>query len=232
MPDPVEVQKMFGRIAGRYDLANRSLAGGTDVYWRWRQVRSVAARRPRRVLDLATGSGDVALALARRLPAPTEIVGGDFCQPMLDEAERKKAGDPRTRKIRFEFADALALKYADGEFDAATLSFGLRNFGDRARGLQEIRRVLKPGSGSLHLLEFSQPYAFFSPIYYFYLRRILPPIAGWLTGDKQAYGYLADTIGRFPTAESITQELHAAGFREVRATRMTLGIVALHEAVA
>jgi demethylmenaquinone methyltransferase/2-methoxy-6-polyprenyl-1,4-benzoquinol methylase len=232
MPDPVAVQSMFGRIAGRYDLANRTLACGTDVWWRRRQVSQVRAHSPKRVLDLATGSGDVALALAKALPPSVEIVGGDFCQPMLDEAEKKKQADERTRKIRFEFADALNLPYPDGHFEALTVSFGLRNFGDRAKGLAEIRRVLAPGRGRAHILEFSQPYRWFSPIYYAYLRHILPPIAGWLTGDREAYRYLADTIEGFPTVEAITAELAQAGFQEIRASRMTFGIVALHEARA
>lgn len=223
---------MFGRIAGRYDLANRALACGTDVYWRWRQVRAVSRHEPKRVLDLATGSGDVALALARKLPADVAITGGDFCRPMLEQADRKKVGDPRTERITFEFADALALPYRDGSFEAATLSFGLRNFGDRALGLRELRRVLAPGRGKAFILEFSQPYGWFAPLYYAYLRHVLPTLAGWLTGDRDAYRYLADTIGRFPTVGDISAELTAAGFRNVKATRMTLGIVALHEAEA
>jgi demethylmenaquinone methyltransferase / 2-methoxy-6-polyprenyl-1,4-benzoquinol methylase len=232
MPDPVAVQSMFGRIASRYDLANRTLACGTDVYWRWRQIRRVKACAPGRVFDLATGSGDVALALARALPEGTQITGGDFCEPMLVEARKKGVGNPRTEPVKFEFADALNLPYPDASFDAATLSFGLRNFGDRHRGLCELRRVLAPGRGRVFILEFSQPWGWFAPIYYFYLRNILPTLAGWLTGDRDAYRYLADSIGRFPTVEEISAELKAAGFKDIRALRMTGGIVALHEAVA
>ncbi len=229
MPDPAAVQSMFGRIARRYDLANRLLSGGTDLWWRWRLRRAVARRRPRAVLDLATGSGDVAFALARGLPETVEITGMDFCQPMLDQAEAKKARSPRYAKIRFAAGDAMALPAPDAAFDVLTISFGLRNVADRHRALGEMHRVLRPG-GTLFVLEFSQPYRWFAPVYYFYLRRILPLVAAPVTGDKGAYEYLGGSIAQFPVREAMTAEIRAAGFGEVRATAMTFGIVALHEA--
>jgi demethylmenaquinone methyltransferase/2-methoxy-6-polyprenyl-1,4-benzoquinol methylase len=233
MPDPVAVNSMFGRIARRYDLANRLLSGGLDVWWRQRLVGAVRRSEPSDVVDLATGSGDVAFALARHLPSTTRIIGMDFCQPMLDEAELKKAaaGVGRYPNITFRQGDGLALPLADASCDALTISFGLRNLADRARGLREMRRVLRPG-GRLFVLEFSQPQAWFAPLYFFYLRRILPFVAGAVTGDRAAYVYLNDTIEQFPNREAVAVEIRTAGFSQVVASGMTFGIVALHEAVA
>ena len=231
MPDPVAVNSMFGRIARRYDRANLVLCGGIDTWWRRRLVAAVRRHAPRDVLDLATGSGDVAFALSRRLDPATTIVGMDFCQPMLDQAEEKKraAGAGRFANVAFCQGDGLALPLPDASIDAVTISFGLRNLADRARGLREMRRVLRPG-GHLFVLEFSQPHAWFRPLYYFYLRRILPTIAGLVTGDRAAYVYLNDTIGQFPARAALAAEISAAGFSAVQARPMTLGVVALHEA--
>lgn len=230
MPDPIAVNSMFSRIARRYDLANRLLSFGLDVWWRWRLVRAVRRGHPLAVLDLATGSGDVAFTLARKLPAETRILGMDFCQPMLDEAVAKRtAAAPRYDRVAFQQGDGLALPLPDGQFDAVTISFGLRNMADRHRALSEMRRVLRPG-GRLFVLEFSQPYGWFRPLYLFYLRRLLPWIAGIVTGDKAAYVYLNESIEAFPGRPALAQELKAAGFTQVKATAMALGIVAIHEA--
>jgi demethylmenaquinone methyltransferase / 2-methoxy-6-polyprenyl-1,4-benzoquinol methylase len=230
MPDPQAVQTLFARIAGRYDLANHLLSGGVDYGWRRRLVRAVRDARPAAVLDLATGSGDVAFALADTLPAGTAITGMDFCQPMLDEAVKKRAGSPRWTGIEFRPGDGLALPVPDQTYDALTISFGLRNMADRHRALTEMRRVLRPG-GRLFVLEFSQPARWFRPVYYAYLKLVLPSFAALVTGDRSAYDYLCGSIELFPDRAGIAREITAAGFREVRATPLTLGIVALHEAV-
>jgi len=229
MPDPVAVQSMFGRIARRYDLANRVLSGGTDVWWRWRLRRAVRQCAPQDILDLATGSGDVAFALARGLPESVRITGMDFCQPMLEAAEAKKVRSPRYAKIRFVPGDGMALPLPDAAFDVLTISFGLRNMADRHQALGEMHRVLRPG-GTLFVLEFSQPFRWFAPLYFFYLRRVLPHLAAWLTGDRGAYEYLGGSIEQFPTRAAVSAEILRAGFAEVRADPMTFGIVALHEA--
>ncbi|MBI5689479.1 MAG: ubiquinone/menaquinone biosynthesis methyltransferase [Verrucomicrobia bacterium] len=231
MPDPTAVNSMFGRIAHRYDAANAILSGGADRWWRRRLVSRVRRQQPRHVLDLATGSGDVAFALGRALPPDTAITGMDFCQPMLDQAEAKKraAGTGAFANLRFVPGDGLALPLPDESQEAVTIAFGLRNLADRPRGLREMRRVLRPG-GRLYVLEFSQPYPWFRPVYYAYLRWLLPRIAGMVTGDRAAYVYLNDTIGEFPDRAALAREIAAAGFDEVRATALTLGIVALHEA--
>jgi demethylmenaquinone methyltransferase/2-methoxy-6-polyprenyl-1,4-benzoquinol methylase len=191
----------------------------------------VRRTEPRDVLDLATGSGDVAFALSRGLPAAVRITGMDFCQPMLDEAEAKQvAAHGRYPNVRFQVGDGLALPLPDACVDAVTISFGLRNLADRDRGLREMRRVLRPG-GRLFVLEFSQPQRWCRALYFFYLRRILPRVAGWVTGDRAAYVYLNDTIERFPGREALAAEIRAAGFSAVTARPMTFGTVALHEAV-
>ena len=232
MPEPAAVNSMFGRIARRYDTANLVLSGGMDRWWRRCLVAAVCRHSPRSVLDLATGSGDVAFALSRALDRESVIVGMDFCQPMLDRADAKKlaAGPGRFANVTFRPGDGLALPLPDACQEAVTISFGLRNLEDRPRGLREMRRVLRPG-GRLFVLEFSQPRAWFRPIYYFYLRRILPRIAGLVTGDRDAYVYLNRTIGEFPNRAAISGEITAAGFSQVSARALTLGIVALHEAV-
>ncbi len=229
MPDSTAVNTMFARIAHRYDMANRLLSGGVDGWWRRRLVADVRAAAPREVLDLATGSGDVALALARALPVATRVTGMDFCAPMLVEAERKRAAANGLRaQVEFRAGDALALPLAAASVDAITIAFGLRNLADRARGLAEMRRVLRPG-GRLFVLEFSQPAAWFRPIYFFYLKNILPTLAAWVTGDRAAYEYLCGSIGDFPGHMALAEEMSRAGFARVGVTRMTFGIVALHE---
>ncbi len=220
---------MFARIARRYDFANRLLSGGMDIWWRNRLVAAVRRHQPRDVLDLATGSGDVAFALSAKLGRNCPIVGMDFCQPMLDEAEIKKAASARYNYVTFRQGDGLALPLADMMFDAVTISFGLRNLSDRHLGLQEMHRVLR-SDGHLLVLEFSQPDRWFRPLYLFYLRNVLPRIAGWVTGDRDAYDYLNRTIEVFPGRSALAAEISRAGFSEVRSRSMTFGIVALHEA--
>ena len=230
MPDPVAVNSMFARIARRYDVANRLLSGGIDRGWRRQLVKAVAEGKPQAVLDLATGSGDVAFALGRALPKSTAIVGMDFCPPMLDEAEIKKAAHSgEFPNVVFQLGDGLDLPVADGTVDALTVSFGLRNMADRHRALQEMHRVLRP-QGTLHVLEFSQPYGWFRPFYYVYLKFFLPGIAGWVTGDRGAYEYLCGSVEKFPNHTELAEEIRRAGFPSVRICRLTFGIVALHSA--
>jgi len=231
MPDPTAVRSMFARIAGRYDLANRLLSGGVDVWWRQRLVRAVHDAHPVSILDLATGSGDVAFALADGLPRDVRITGMDFCQPMLDEAVKKQGANPRWSSIVFRQGDGMALPLPDAGFDAMTISFGLRNMADRHKSLSEMRRVLRPG-GRLFVLEFSQPYFWFRPFYYAYLKFILPAVAGIVTGDKSAYEYLCGSIESYPGRHEMCDEIRRAGFASVKATPLTFGVVALHEARA
>ncbi len=230
MPQATQVNDMFAGIAGRYDAANHWLSFGVDYYWRHVMVRRVQARRPANVVDLATGSGDVAFLLKKRLGAAVQVSGLDFCAPMLAEAEAKKPARPWAQDITFDVGDCLDLPLADDSVDVLTIAFGVRNLEDRHRGLTEMRRVLKPG-GALVCLEFTQPATWFRPFYYLYLKSVLPFLARTITGNRSAYQYLAGSIEAFPTKESLAQEMTGTGFSRVTPTGLTASIVALHEAV-
>jgi demethylmenaquinone methyltransferase/2-methoxy-6-polyprenyl-1,4-benzoquinol methylase len=219
---------MFARIARRYDVANHLLSGGIDIFWRRRLVSAVRRNEPRAILDLATGSGDVAFALSGSLPEQAKIVGMDFCQAMLNEAEIKKQSR-QSSNVTFQAGDALALPLADNSLDAVTIAFGLRNMSDLRRCLTEMRRVLRPG-GKMFILEFSQPDRWFRSLYFFYLNQILPPLAGLVTGDRSAYVYLNETIGQFPDRDALSAQIRSCGFSDVKAASLTFGVVALHEA--
>lgn len=230
MPEAQAVNRFFSSIANRYDLANRIMSGGMDILWRRRLARMVAREAPADILDLATGSGDVAFTLARRVPTAKTIRGMDFCVAMLEEAKAKmKASASSGVRISFEQADCHRLPLPDSSVDAITIAFGLRNLEDRAKGLQEMERVLRPG-GSLFVLEFSQPYGWMRPFYYFYLKNIIPIVSGWITGDRQAYRYLSDSVSAFPDRKELSKEIRLAGFRSVSAVALTASIVAIHQA--
>jgi demethylmenaquinone methyltransferase/2-methoxy-6-polyprenyl-1,4-benzoquinol methylase len=218
---------MFGRIAHRYDLANHVLSGNIDRYWRRRtvkRVRDVLARSDARVVDLCCGTGDLMLALEAERGAP--VFGSDFCHPMLTAAAAKAARQRRASTV-FE-ADAMKLPLADASVDLITIAFGFRNLTNYRGGLQEFRRILRPG-GRLAILEFSQPpNAAFAAVYNFYSRRLLPWIGAALSGARDAYTYLPESVRKFPLAEDLAREMETLGYREVRFERMTFGIVALH----
>ncbi len=227
MPDASKVNSMFARIASKYDLANRMLSFGIDRIWRNRLVEEVDVRNPETVVDLATGSGDVAFALRADLPDSTRIKALDFCAPMIEEAKRKQVAlnEPR---IEFGVGDILELPLDENSSDAITISFGYRNLEDRHKGLLEMMRVLKSDTGHLFILEFSQPHPLYRPFYYFYLKCVMPFFASLITRDLEAYKYLCSSIESFPDRAGITRELEDAGFRDVIAIPMALGSVALH----
>jgi demethylmenaquinone methyltransferase/2-methoxy-6-polyprenyl-1,4-benzoquinol methylase len=228
-PDPVAVEATFSSVAPRYDLANHWLSGGIDFYWRKCLVDLAQKSQPTNILDLATGSGDVLFALRRGLGEKVRLTGLDFCEPMLEQArakrEKKQLG---SEDNQFLHGDCLQLPFADESFDLITISFGLRNLADREKGLSEMQRVLRPG-GRLIVLEFSQPYLWFRPFYYFYLRGLLPWVARWLTGDRDAYLYLGSSISEFPDRAGLCREIEQAGFSQVQAKALTFSIVSLHQ---
>ena len=228
MAEGSAVRQMFSGIASRYDLANRVLSLGLCVGWRNRLIKAVCATHPKHVADLATGSGDVAFELLTALPQDCTVVGYDFCEPMLDVA-RRRAAQSKMHAPEFRLGDCMQLPIADDACDAVTIAYGVRNFEDRARGLRELRRVTKLG-GSVFILEFSKPAAWFAPFHFVHVRLISPILAGILTGDFGAYRYLGTSIAGFPDAAGLTQELKNAGFSEVSHESMLFGTVALHRA--
>lgn len=227
MPEGKAVKTMFAGIAAKYDSANHLLSGCFDFYWRYRLSQKVKAARPESVIDLATGSGDVAFKLRDQLPNSCTIMGMDFCLPMLEEARRKSQVQEKYAALDFELGDCMDLPLEDDCCDAVTLSFGLRNFENRRQGLQEILRILKP-KGTLFVLEFTQPLWVLRPFYYAYLNYCLPWVARFATGDKAAYDYLAGSIAEFPKRSELAQELKNAGFKTVTHQGMTGSVVALH----
>ena len=229
MAEGKAVSQMFASISGRYDKANHLLSGGIDFYWRSVLARKIKACKPRDIIDLATGSGDVAFKLRDRLGVNVPIRGMDFCEPMLEAARQKKTKRAEYSDIDFQFGDCMQLSLPDECTDIVTVAFGVRNFEDRQRGLKEILRILRPG-GRLFVLEFSQPVTWFRPFYFFYLKYFLPFIAGIATGRKDAYDYLVGSIEQFPTKEILSEQLKEAGYETVNATGLTFSIVAIHEA--
>jgi demethylmenaquinone methyltransferase/2-methoxy-6-polyprenyl-1,4-benzoquinol methylase len=230
-PDPVAVEATFSSVAPRYDLANHWLSGGIDFYWRKCLVDLAQKSQPTDILDLATGSGDVLFALRQGLGESVRLTGLDFCEPMLEQARKKREKNQLGSEAnQFLHGDCLQLPFEDQSFDLVTISFGLRNLADREKGLLEILRVLRMG-GRLIVLEFSQPYLWFRPFYYLYLRGLLPWVARWLTGDRDAYLYLGSSISEFPDRDGLCQEIEQAGFTMVGAKALTFSIVALHEGI-
>ncbi len=212
---------MFVTIAQRYDLANHLLSGGLDFFWRRRAARIVRDWRPARILDLATGSGDLALTLTAAC-LKARVIGADFCEPMLREAQRKGVRD-------LVVADALALPFLDEAFDVVTVAFGLRNMASWPIALGEMRRVLAPG-GHLLVLDFSVPSPPLRWLYRPYLHHLLPRLAALLTGEKSAYDYLGDSIESFPHGAEMCALLEQAGFSSATSEPLTGGIVSLYTA--
>jgi len=221
------VRSMFGRVAHRYDLANHLLSFNIDRLWRARtvrRVRNVLDRPGACVLDICCGTGDLVMALQRACPRP--VFGSDFCHPML-VAAREKVGRQRAPSLLFE-SDALRLPIRDASLDLITVAFGFRNLANYGDGLREMRRVLRTG-GMAAILEFSQPpNAAFGAVYGFYSRRVLPWIGGLLTGSRDAYRYLPESIRKFPAAPELADDMRRAGFSGVTFERFTGGSVALH----
>jgi demethylmenaquinone methyltransferase/2-methoxy-6-polyprenyl-1,4-benzoquinol methylase len=223
------VRDMFARVAHRYDLANHLLSFNIDRLWRARTARRVGRilERPEaRVLDICCGTGDLVLALAKGGPATRPTFGSDFCHPMLTAAH-EKIERRRVRAPLFE-ADALRLPLRDASLDLITAAFGFRNLADYGAGLEEMRRVLRPG-GMAAILEFSQPpNPAFAALYGFYSRRILPWIGGALSGSPDAYRYLPESVRKFPSAPELADDMRRVGFQSVSYELLTGGIVALH----
>jgi demethylmenaquinone methyltransferase/2-methoxy-6-polyprenyl-1,4-benzoquinol methylase len=221
------VRAMFGRVAPRYDLANHVLSANVDRYWRnltVARVSDVLLRADARVVDLACGTGDLLIALERK--AGRGLLGSDFCHPMLTAAQTKLKRD-RLRSALLE-SDALSLPFRDASLDLITIAFGYRNLANYRAGLVEMRRVLRPG-GAVAILEFSQPpNPAFAAVYNWYSRRVLPVIGGAISGAKEAYEYLPESVRKFPEAPELAQMMKESGFDRVAWEYLTFGIAALH----
>lgn len=224
--DPQRVSGMFDQVAQNYDRTNTVLSLGNDRLWRIATTRAVAPRPGQRILDLAAGTGASSVALAR---SGAEVVAADFSPGMIAEGARRHGDAPG---LSFVEADATALPFADAEFDAVTISFGLRNVDDPRAALAEMRRVAKPG-GRLVVCEFSHPrYPLFAGLYRFYNDRVLPIVARGVSSNAEAYDYLNESIKDWPDQRTLSAWIRDAGWTDVAFRDLSFGIVALHRARA
>ncbi len=222
-----KIQQMFGTIAPRYDFLNRLLSFGIDRRWRTKAVSLLKYQEGSRILDVATGTGDVALEIARSTPPSVSITGADFCKEMVELGQVKVAASPYASRINFRVAPCEDLPFPDNTFDSITIAFGIRNVVDRRLGLAEMWRVLRPG-GRMIILEFSTPRSqFFRQIYYFYFRRLLPMIGG-LFSRYNAYKYLPDSVLEFPSHQEFSRMISAAGFSKIQIKELTFGIASIY----
>lgn len=223
------VRSLFDSIAYRYDLLNHLLSGGVDLYWRRRAVQHLRDIRPQRILDVATGTGDFAIAALRL--GPKSVIGIDIAEEMLKHGRAKIQKRGLESLIVLQLGDAEQLEFDTGSFDATLVAFGARNFENLEQGLSEMRRVLRPG-GRIVVLEFSRPRYFpFKQLYFFYFRTILPFVGRVISRSKEAYIYLPDTVMKFPEGDEFKRVLASTGFEEIHDERMTFGIASVYTGI-
>lgn len=226
---PEQVRDMFDAIAPAYDFMNRAMTMGLDRLWLRSLVKAATAATPSRIIDMATGTGDVAFALARRLP-DAHVIGLDLSEGMLAKARRRAANSPEGPRLDFRQADCLATGLPDASADALTVAYGVRNFADIAAGLAEMHRLLRPG-GTLAILELSTPVnAIVKPLYGFYTRAIIPAAGRLISGDSEAYRYLPRSIAAAPQRHDMTRLMTDAGFVDAAFRPLTLGVCTLYTA--
>lgn len=223
------IRRMFGHIAPSYDLLNHLLSLNIDRYWRWRTTRWVPPGPEGPILDLCTGTGDLALAYFRAASGQLPVVGADFCHEMLVRAREKTLARGAENRVLYLEADAQRLPFPDGHFQLTTVAFGLRNVTDTDRGLAEMVRVTRPG-GRVAILEFSRPRGrVFGGLYQFYFRRILPWLGQAISRSKDnAYHYLPASVLEFPDGESLADRLRGHGLRGVSWRPLTFGVATLY----
>ena len=221
------IAAMFDRISPKYDALNHLLSLNIDKVWRRKTAKAVAKCQPKTILDLATGTADLAIAMAKRNPQ-AHIIGMDISEKMLDIGKAKIKKQELENQIELCFGDAAALPFEDGSFDAVTVAFGVRNFEDLDKGLSEIHRVLKPG-GQAVILEFSMPERFpVRQLYRFYFKRVLPRIGKMVSKDPGAYTYLPESVERFPKPKVFSHSLASFGLGKCQTKRLTIGVATLY----
>jgi demethylmenaquinone methyltransferase/2-methoxy-6-polyprenyl-1,4-benzoquinol methylase len=231
-PDSTEGKKhqvadMFNRIAFRYDFLNRFLSGGLDLRWRRQAIRELSGIRPGAVLDVATGTGDMAILMTKYLH-PANVIGIDISEGMLELGRKKIAKLGITRQVELQKGDSETINFPDGVFEAVTVAFGVRNFERLERGLEEMRRVLKPG-GKLVVLEFSKPrQRGFKAIYHLYLRLIGWGLGKWVSKNKEAYRYLNESVRAFPEGDDFIRILNLAGYTDTYRKALSMGICTIY----
>ncbi len=220
------VQDMFNDIAPRYDLLNHLLSADIDKIWRKKVRKSLEENQPETILDVASGTGDLAIELSK-LPVK-KIIGMDIAAEMLDIGRKKIKKKGLENLIEMEVGDSENMKYKDASFDVVTVAFGVRNFENLDKGLKEMYRVVKTG-GRVAVLEFSKPSAFpMKQVYQFYFRYILPGIGKLVSRNETAYTYLPNSVAAFPEGDEFMQRLKKAGFRNIKQNRLTFGISTLY----
>lgn len=222
-----QVEDMFDNIAPKYDLLNHALSMKIDVLWRNKMVRMMKEDAPQEVLDVATGTGDLAIAVEKGTGA--KVVGLDLSQQMLNVGVIKIKKLKLDGKISMQKGDAENLPFEDNRFDAVSVAFGVRNFENLTKGLAELRRVVKENK-SVYILEFSKVEGFLGPFYMFYFKNILPAIGRLVSKDNRAYTYLPDSVNAFPFGEKMRQILLDTGFKKVEYKKLSLGIATIYKA--
>ncbi len=221
-----KVEKMFNDIAPKYDLLNHVLSGGIDIVWRKQVRKLLEPLQPKQILDVATGTGDLAIELAKL--DPKKIVGLDIAAQMLQVGEVKIKKLKLDHVIRMVHGDSAKIPFSDNSFDAITVAFGVRNFENLQKGLQQMHRVLKP-KGRVVVLEFSKPNQFFfKQLYQFYFKYILPLVGRTISKHKEAYTYLPDSVSKFAEGQAFLDQMAMAGFHENKQKRLTMGIATLY----
>lgn len=222
-----QVSRMFNKIAPYYDFLNRFLSLGIDTIWRKKAISKLKANNPKLILDIATGTADVAIEMTKSL-TPEKIIGLDISNEMLGIGQRKINKRGLSDKIELVLGDSENLSYADSFFDAVTVAFGVRNFQNLEKGLSEMYRVLKPG-GQVMILEFSKPKAFpFKQIFNGYFKYVLPLIGRFTSKDPKAYKYLYESVQAFPDGNKFAEKLEIVGFNSIQCTPLSLGICSVY----